>query len=389
MEFNLYHWQRIKAKVRRVLREPDYAFRQLKSRLIYKRFNYLLKGYSFDLNNAFLFLTFSCDLNCKFCSFWGKSGIRKNNFNLGKEELTLGEWKTIIDNLLYYKPNIVLTGGEPLLYKEWFNLAKYIKGKRLNIDLQTNGTHLEENKEEIINSVDNLSVSLDAPTFEINNQIRGKGAFEKTIKGLKAIDKIKKLKGKRRPLINICYTISDLNYQYLKKMISFLLDLEIDVNNLTFQHLMFTNKENIVSYERDFSSLPGMIRGIWSGFDYNPQELDLDYLIDEIKEIKDNEYNRLKVTFSPDFELEEVREFYQSFTKTPLRFSKGCLSPWLEAIIYPDGELLLCPDYTVGNLREERFSLLWNNDYSLSLRKRLAQNGISSVCRSCCGLYVY
>src|SRR3990172_9314685 len=51
-----------------------------------------------------------------------------------KSELTIDELKTIIDEVKFYGPNITFFGGEPLLYKEWATLVRYIKeaGLRCN-----------------------------------------------------------------------------------------------------------------------------------------------------------------------------------------------------------------------------------------------------------------
>jgi radical SAM protein with 4Fe4S-binding SPASM domain len=83
-------------------------------------------------------LTFRCNLRCKHCYLtFGHTGVR------GQEELALSEIQRIIDEIvdagtLY----LLLTGGEPLMRRDFMDIYLYAKRKGLLVTLFTNGTML-------------------------------------------------------------------------------------------------------------------------------------------------------------------------------------------------------------------------------------------------------
>src|SRR3990172_2075982 len=96
-----------------------------------------------------------------------------------KSELTIDELKSIIDEVKFYGPNITFFGGEPLLYKEWATLVRYIKEAGLRCNIITNGMLLEKHAEEVVGlGIDEIIFSLDGPR-EIHDTIRGaEGIFD-------------------------------------------------------------------------------------------------------------------------------------------------------------------------------------------------------------------
>lgn len=77
------------------------------------------------LQTFYLHLTYKCNLHCSYCY---NKDIRKQQ----KEELSLDEWKDIIDKIANSATLIILTGGECLLYPEIVPLLKYIRQKCIN-----------------------------------------------------------------------------------------------------------------------------------------------------------------------------------------------------------------------------------------------------------------
>ena len=68
-----------------------------------------------------------------------------------------------------------------------------------------------------------------------------------------------------------------------------------------------------------------------------------------------------------------------------------CLSPWIVAYVFPDGEVRPCLNfsYSFGNIRRERFSRIWNNAQAKLFRDTLKKNRIFPVCARCTELYRY
>jgi MoaA/NifB/PqqE/SkfB family radical SAM enzyme len=78
------------------------------------------------------------------------------------------------------KPVIIMTGGEPLLRSDVFDLAQYGTDKGFRMVMATNGTLFTE---EIVrkmksSGIQRVSISLDGPTAETHDASEGKGSFE-------------------------------------------------------------------------------------------------------------------------------------------------------------------------------------------------------------------
>lgn len=161
--------------------------------------------------NVFLELTNKCNLNCRHC-FNGE--IRDEKI------LTIETWKRIIDQLVDMKVFFVkITGGEPFLYPQLFELLHYLDSKQLNYIIYTNGLKIKNNIEKIKNlkHLLMLRVSLEG-TKEYNDYIRGKGNFDKVISVLKILD----LYGIN---YSINYTISKENYTVLPDLEKYISDI--------------------------------------------------------------------------------------------------------------------------------------------------------------------
>ena len=76
----------------------------------------------------YLHLTYSCNLDCTYC--YNKS-VRKHT-----KELSLTQWKSIINNIIPFANRIVLTGGEPFIYKNLPEIVLYIRKSKPNIRLE-------------------------------------------------------------------------------------------------------------------------------------------------------------------------------------------------------------------------------------------------------------
>ncbi|MEM7816954.1 MAG: radical SAM protein, partial [Candidatus Aenigmatarchaeota archaeon] len=123
------------------LKQPSYALRVAKRRFFIKffyKFNKTIMPEAITI-----FLTYRCNLACKMCGQWGDRGVTKKG-GIRNEELPFETLKNFIDQVSFFKPNITLFGGEPLLYKDCINLIKYIKEKGLHCLIITNGSLLEE-----------------------------------------------------------------------------------------------------------------------------------------------------------------------------------------------------------------------------------------------------
>jgi heme b synthase len=86
------------------------------------------------------------------------------------------------------KPIVILTGGEPLLRPDIFDVAAYGTDKGLRMVMAPNGTLVtEETAKRLVDSgIKRISISLDGSTKERHDLFRGvDGAFEGALQGIK------------------------------------------------------------------------------------------------------------------------------------------------------------------------------------------------------------
>ena len=125
-------------------------------------------------------LTKRCNLRCVHC--------RAESYDKEFEhELSLQDCKNILDSIAaYYKPIMVLTGGEPLYRKDLFDIAGYANGKGLPIALATNATLIDREIASAIkkSGFDRVSISIDGPDALTHDSFRGiPGSFDKALQG--------------------------------------------------------------------------------------------------------------------------------------------------------------------------------------------------------------
>lgn len=128
----------------------------------------------------YLSITNRCNLHCSHCCVYAG----QEDF----EELSVKEWKFIIDQVVQLNPDsIEVTGGEPLLYHEFCDFILYLrKVYRGNISVSTNGLLIDEfNIAFLKENVDSFSISIDGYDEESCKLIRGKGIFQKVIERIK------------------------------------------------------------------------------------------------------------------------------------------------------------------------------------------------------------
>jgi radical SAM protein with 4Fe4S-binding SPASM domain len=132
-------------------------------------------------------ITNACNLNCIHCI--SNAGVARQN-ELHKKEIF-----RIIDEAENHNTfTIGLTGGEPFLRKDIFEIIDYIRKKKINLTITTNGTLLDRKIiEKIKNKISLLRISLDhSGPIKHDTFRRSSGAFEKTSNAINLLKEYKK-----------------------------------------------------------------------------------------------------------------------------------------------------------------------------------------------------
>jgi len=129
-------------------------------------------------------LTRCCNLACVHCRASAERGPHPG-------ELTTEECLRVMNEITSVnKPVIILTGGEPLLRKDIFDLARYGSSKGFRMVMATNGTLITEETIRAMkdSGIQRISISLDGPNPETHDAFRKvAGAFEGSLRGIHLI----------------------------------------------------------------------------------------------------------------------------------------------------------------------------------------------------------
>ncbi|MBE0479440.1 MAG: radical SAM protein [Dehalococcoidia bacterium] len=160
-------------------------------------------------------ITRSCNLLCAHCR-------ASSTAEHAPGEFSTSECFSVIDNIVEVgRPIVILTGGEPLLRRDFFEIAKYATREGLRVAVGTNGTLITKRVAARLKEVpiSRVGVSLDFPSANLQDRFRGMpGAYDAALKGAKnainaGID------------VQFNCTVTKLNVSYLEDLLALALEL--------------------------------------------------------------------------------------------------------------------------------------------------------------------
>ena len=126
-------------------------------------------------------VTRSCNLNCVHCRAAAERGPYPG-------ELSTEECLRLIDGIVSFStPVVILTGGEPLLREDIYEIARYGTSRGLRMVIAPNGTLVDAEKARRLKAcgIQRASISLDGATGESHDRFRRvEGAFEGALRGI-------------------------------------------------------------------------------------------------------------------------------------------------------------------------------------------------------------
>jgi len=329
-------------------------------------------------------LTPVCNLHCKMCGQYGDKGyIKPVAAEEAKTIVSLDVYKKLIDEIAPRHPVTYLWGGEPFLYPDLMPLAKYIVDKGLFMSVNTNGTFLEQHAEQIVRDKwSTVFVSLDG-FRDVNDAMRGKGSYDKVIRGFAAIKEEKKKQKSHYPIMGVVTTVTNMNYLYLDDLAEATRSFDLGVH--MFNLGTYTN-DTIVAKQRafmkenldtDIDCLESYNTGYNNGIDGKK-------LYDILQKLHTKDFGHPMITV-PVLNPQKVHQYYAEL-ETPVR--DNCIVPWCQTNINYNGDVHFCadyPDYILGNIKEQSFFEIYNGERANIFRKVLlaCEGGMMPGCLRC------
>ena len=160
-------------------------------------------------------ITKSCNLFFAHC----RSSSDSNQYS---GELKTEECFRLVDQILEVgRPIIILTGGEPLLRDDVFQIAEYAVSQGLRVVMGTNGTLITKDTACQMKAIpiSRVGISLDFPEAQLQDNFRGKaGAFDATLAGISNVREA-------GVEVQINCTVTRRNVVYLERLLSLALDV--------------------------------------------------------------------------------------------------------------------------------------------------------------------
>jgi Fe-coproporphyrin III synthase len=124
-----------------------------------------------------LYLSERCNSRCRTCDYWQH----------GRADLDLAAVTRLVPSLRRLGTRtVLLSGGEPLLNRQWEQIAALLADEGLEVWLLTSGLSLAKYARRVGTLFSTVTVSLDGTDAETYASIRGVDAFEVVCKGIRA-----------------------------------------------------------------------------------------------------------------------------------------------------------------------------------------------------------
>lgn len=173
-----------------------------------------------------------CNLTCKHC--YSVSADRDFPNELSTETI-----KSTMDDLRDFGvPVLILSGGEPLLHPDIFEISAHAKAKGFYVGLSTNGTLIDEaNIQNIVDANYNyVGISIDGMRETHDKFRRKQGAFDEAMKGIR-------LCRDHGIKVGLRFTMTQDNYAELPDLLQLMDDEGLD--KFYFSHLNYAGRGDI------------------------------------------------------------------------------------------------------------------------------------------------
>jgi len=305
-------------------------------------------------------LTRRCNLNCIHCRATASQSSPEG-------ELSLEEYKALLDNVASFsKPIIILTGGEPLLRPDVYEIAAYGTSLGLTMAVSTNGTLLTDAvaKKLYAAGVRRCSISLDGSNAEVHDDFRRQpGAFAASIQGIKILQ------------------ASGIGVQVNTSL--------TQRNRFDLDNIFKLVKSLGVAAWHLFMLVPTGRGGELADRELIPTE-GYEEILNYMYEKNRDEDFEIKPTCAPQYyRILRQRARAEGIEVTPEKFginarTRGCLAGMGFGFVSYQGDVFPCGYYPIkaGNAREQSFRDIWENSpLFLKLRNFKLYQGSCGHCR--------
>jgi len=297
-----------------------------------------------------------CNCRCIMCDIWDHPGRR---------EVSDAEFSRYLEEFRSLSVRwVVLSGGEPLMHSDLFPFCARLKESGIRVTILSTGLLLERDAARIVETVDDVIVSLDGPGSLHDDVRRIRGAFAKLVRGVEAIHRLAP---------------------------AFAVSARSVVQRANFRSLRATARAaramGLCSISFLAADLTSTAFNRPEGWDA-PRQATIALAAEELPELE-SELAALMAEFQDDpfladspAKLARIALHYRAHLGLAAPEAPRCNAPWVSAVVEADGAVRPCFFHQpIGSAAEGLRSAL-NSPEAVAFRSRLDVS-TNEVCRRC------
>jgi Fe-coproporphyrin III synthase len=311
---------------------------------------------TFVLPLLVFYATSRCNSRCLSCDWWKHSGAG---------DLRIEEIETVAAGLPALGTRVVaFSGGEPLLRPEVFEAARMFRQRGMTLHLLTSGVLLERFAEQVAEHFARVTISLDAASEPLYEEIRGVPALATVVKGVAHLRR-------RAPQVPVTAraTLQRANFRELPRLVDRAKAMALD----------------------GISFLAADVSSSAFGRERAPDSAPLALGRDDVREFAEA-VERTIADHRADFESGFVMQSPDALRRLPRYYAAlagdgafppvACNAPWVSVVLEANGSVRPCFFHDpVGNVRDAPLgSIVADN---LPVFRRSLDVATNPVCRRC------
>ena len=342
-------------------------------------------GRAFDPFHIFLEVTYRCNLRCNFCQYLDI--IKGEVETVGPvKEFKLEEITKAVDEFPRGRL-ITFSGGETLVRRDFPEILRYAS-KRHRTHIITNGALIKEETADTFidcapkrwwqNGLVLVGISLEGNEERHDEVVGRKGAWRRSIDGIKHLVRLRKEAGKSFPKLNLKLVVTEDTVTEMVDFMHLAKDCGVDLVNYMAEHDLVGHSATLISDPAETRiRQPQPL----------PKGVDPAYLRDQLIRCYELEHELgLQIRTTPaSLPIDEFVRHYTPERELP-RDEYACEGPWSRIQLTAEGRYSPCYYLRTGDSRTQTMREVWNGQEFKAFRRELMQERVFDGCSGCCNL---
>lgn len=296
-----------------------------------------------------------CNLRCKMCEYSYMEN-KGDVMDLPTFQKILGRFPALM--------SVDITGiGEAFCNPHFLDIVEFAKSRGIYVGFVNNGNLMtEERMDAVIEmGVDLVQFSVDAATKETHESIRRHSKFDRVTDRIAKLCEKVEASGKSKPVVHMNFTMSRENFHETRDFVG--LAKSLGVREVSFRFMT-----------------------VFEGGEYGGD--------DQIDTLSSEELQAVGKEILIEAEKHGVTAHLDPILTAEADQPRMCMRPWMDSFVDVFGNLYPCclvtqrnedmSNFVLGNLLEQRFEDIWNNETYQQLRSDMAHpTRIPPICDGC------